>query len=171
MKTWNWLQAAHKTWIAFKIYFRRAHNKYRETTNTTLEEAAIEQQDAHFVQHVIKWVQAITEEQNIANTEIANEEANVASQVSQSQELIPQLISQMHQMKATMNQMQCQLTNKNVPVPPQIYASTTYAPSTLPPYYQPPPANQQYQQQYQQQQPGWMRGGQGRGRGCGTNDD
>ena len=94
--------------------------------------------------------------------------ANIASQVSQSQELIPQLISQMHQMQAMMNQMQCQFTNNNVPVPPQIYAPTTYTPPTPPPSYQPPPANQQYQKQYQQQQPGWMRGGRGRGRGRGT---
>ena len=36
IKTWNRLQEAHKTWIAFKIHFRRAHNEYRETTNMTL---------------------------------------------------------------------------------------------------------------------------------------
>ena len=36
IKTWNRLQAAHKTWIAFKIHFRRAHNEYCETTNMTL---------------------------------------------------------------------------------------------------------------------------------------
>ena len=36
VKTWNILQAAHKTWIAFKIHFRRAHNEYRKTINTTL---------------------------------------------------------------------------------------------------------------------------------------
>ena len=105
IKTWNWLQAAHKKWIAFKIHSRRAHNEYRETTNTTLEEAAIEQRDAHLVQRVIKGVQAITEEPNIANTEIANEVANIASQVSQSQEIIPQLINHMHQIQAMMNQM------------------------------------------------------------------
>ena len=128
----------------------------------------MEQQDAHLIQRVIKGVQAITEEPNIANTEIENELANLAIQVSQSQEVIPQLISQMHQIQAMMNQMQCQLTNNNVPVPPQIYAPTTYTTATPPPSYQPPPANQQYQQQYQKQQPGWMRGGQGRGRGRGT---
>ena len=168
IKTWNRLQAAHKTWIAFKIHFRRAHNGYRETTDTTLEEAAIEQHDAHLVQLVIKGVQAITEEPNVANTEIANEVANIASQVSQSQELIPQLINQMHQMQAMMNHIQCQLTNNNVPISPPIYAPTTYTPPPPPPSYQPPPANQQYQQQYQRQQPGWMRGGRGRGRGSGT---
>ena len=108
IKTWNLLQAAHKTWIAFKIHFRRSHNEYRETTNTTLEEAAIEQHDAHLVQRVIEGVQAITEEKIIATTEIANEVANISSKVSQSQEVIPQLISQMHQMQAMMNQMQCQ---------------------------------------------------------------
>ena len=62
-----------------------------------------------------------------------------------------------------------QLSSTNwIPVPPQIYAPTTYTSATPPPYYQPPPANQQYQQYYQQQQPGWMRGGRGRGRGHGT---
>ena len=85
IQTWSQLQEAHKTWIAFKIQFRRSHNKYRKMTNTTLEEAAIEQRDAHLVQRVIKGVQAKTEEQNIANTEIANEMANIASQFSQSQ--------------------------------------------------------------------------------------
>ena len=74
----------------------------------------------------------------------------------------------MHQMQAMMNQMQCQLTNNNVPVSPQIYAPTTYTPATPPPSYQPPPTNQQYQQQYQQHQPGWMREGRGRRRGHGT---
>ena len=122
----------------------------------------------HIVQRAIEGVQAITEEPNIANTEIANELANIASQVSQIQEVIPQLISQMHQMQSMMNQMQCQLTNNNVPIPPQIYAPKTYTPATPPLSYQPPPSNKQYQQQYQQQQPGWIRVGQERGRGCGT---
>ena len=113
----------------------------------------------HLVQRVIEGVKAITEEPNIANTEIANEVANIASQVSQSQEVIPKLITQMHLMQAMMNQMQCQFTNNNVPVPPPIYAPTTYTPPPPPPSYQPPPANQQYPQKYQQQHPGWMRGG------------
>ena len=77
-------------------------------TNTTLEESDIEQQNAHLVQRVIKGVQAITDKPNIANTEIANEVANIASKVSQSQEVIPQLISQMHQMQAMMNHMHFQ---------------------------------------------------------------
>ena len=37
IKTWNRLDAAHKTWIAFKIHFRRAHKEYSKTTNTALE--------------------------------------------------------------------------------------------------------------------------------------
>ena len=132
IKTWNRLQAAHKTWIAFKIHFRRSHNEYRKTTNITLEEAAIEQRDVHLVQRGIKGVQAITEEPNIANTEISNVVANIASQVYQIQEVIPQLITRMHQMQAMIHQMQCQLRNNNVPVPPQIYAPTTYTPPPLP---------------------------------------
>ena len=60
-KTWNQLQAAHKTWIAFKTHFRRSHNEYRKTANTTLEEAAIEQQYAHLVQRFIEGVHATTE--------------------------------------------------------------------------------------------------------------
>ena len=87
----------------FKIHFHRAHNEYRETTNTILEEAVIEQRNAHLVQGVIEGVQAITEEPNIANTEILNEVANIESQVSQSQEVIPQLITQMHQMQDMIN--------------------------------------------------------------------
>ena len=82
----------------------------------------------NFVQCVIKGVQTITEETNIANTEIANEVANIASQVSQSQEVIPQIINNMHQMQAMMNQMKCQLTNNNVTIPPPIYAPTNYTP-------------------------------------------
>ena len=70
-----------------------------------MEESANEQRDTHLVQRVIEGVQAITEEPNIANNEIANEVANIASQVSQSQEVIPQLITQMHQMQTMMNQM------------------------------------------------------------------
>ena len=66
----------------FKIHFHRAHNEYREINNKTLEEASIEKQDVHLVQHVIEGVQEITEEPNIANTEIANEVAKIASQVS-----------------------------------------------------------------------------------------
>ena len=72
IKTWNRLYTAHKTWIAFKIHFHRSHNEYRETTNTTLEEAANEQRNAHLVQRTIKGVQAITEEPYIAYTEIGN---------------------------------------------------------------------------------------------------
>ena len=93
INTWNRLQAAHKTCIEFKIHFRRSHNEYRKTTNTTLEESVIEQRDAHLVQRVIEGVQATTEEPSTADTEIANEVANIASQVSQSQEVLPQLIS------------------------------------------------------------------------------
>ena len=84
IKTWNRLQAAHKKGIAFKIHFCRAHNEYRETNNITLEESGIEKRDVHLVQRVTEGVQAITEEPNITNTEIANEVANIASQVSQS---------------------------------------------------------------------------------------
>ena len=58
--------------------------------------------------------------------------ANIASQVSQSQELIPQLITQMQKMQAMMNQMQFQLTNNNFPVPPTLYTPTDYTPP-LPP--------------------------------------
>ena len=61
INTWNRLQAAHKTWIAFKIHFRRSHNEYHKTTNTTLEEASIEQRDENLVERVIKGVQVITE--------------------------------------------------------------------------------------------------------------
>ena len=71
-------------------------------------------------------------------------------------------------MQAMMNQMQCQLTNNNIPVPPQIYAPKTYTPPPPPLSYQTLPDSQQYQQHYQQQQPVWVRGGRGRGRGRGT---
>ena len=90
--------------------------------------------------------------------------ANIASQVSQGQEVIPQLITQMQQMQAMMNQMRCQLTNNNFPFPPPLYTPTAYTPPHPPPSYQPPPTNQQYQQQ----QSVWMRGGRGGGRGCGA---
>ena len=156
IKSWNRLPQAQKTWIAFKVHFRRAHNEYRELTNTTLEEAANAQRDAHLVQRVIEGVQAtITDDP--ASTEIANEVANIASQVTQNQAVIPQLVNQIHQMQAMMHQMQCQLLqHQPVPPPPPPYQQT-------PPQFQPPPAQHFQQQPNTQQQPGWMRGGRGRG--------
>ena len=142
IKTWNRLHIAHKTWIAFKIHFRRSHTEYRKTTNTTLEEAANEQRDVHLVHRVIEGVQAITEEPNIENTEIENEVENIARQVSQNQEVIHQLITQTHQMQAMMNHMHCQWTNRNIPVSPPMYAHPDYVPPPPPPPYQPPPVQQ-----------------------------
>ena len=168
MKTWNRLPELQKTWIAFKIHFRRAHNEYRETTNTTLQEATRQLENANLVQQVIEGVRANMPEQE--NQDIAIEVANIASQVSQSQEVIPQLITQIHQMQAMMNQMHCQLTNNGTPGPPPfVQPPPAYVPPPPPHQHQQPPYNQQYQQE---QLPGWMiggrgRGGRGRGRGGG----
>ena len=42
------------TWINFNTYFCQAHNKYRETTNLTLEQARMEQRNANSCSRLCK---------------------------------------------------------------------------------------------------------------------
>jgi hypothetical protein len=59
-KTWNCLPALQKTWIAFKIHFRDAHNKLQETGELTMADAG---------DHQANLIEAIAE--GVAELEIA----------------------------------------------------------------------------------------------------
>ena len=105
IKTWNRRAPAQQNWIAFKAYFRQTHTELCETTNLTLEQANLEQQDALLVQQIMEGVQAALPQQSeTANTdELTTEVANVASVMNQqSQVIILQLMQQMQQMQKMM---------------------------------------------------------------------
>jgi len=53
---WNCRLKANKNWINFKIHFRQAHQEFRETTCTTIEESEIQQNHVNLVQQVVEGV-------------------------------------------------------------------------------------------------------------------
>ena len=93
IKAWNRRLPAQQNWINFKTYFCQAHNEFRETTNLTLEQAAMEQRNALLVQQIMEGVQSALPEPTLpTNTvELTSEVANVASVVNQQSQVIPQL--------------------------------------------------------------------------------
>ena len=55
---WNCRLEANKNWINFKIHFRQAHQEFRETTCTTIEESEIQQNHVNLVQQVVEGVRS-----------------------------------------------------------------------------------------------------------------
>jgi hypothetical protein len=132
---WNRRTDADKTWINFKIYFRRAHQEFRKTTDVTLEESDLQQNNANLVQQVVDGLQGVipTESTTDAFSEVRLQMANLATHTTESQQ---QLQAQIQQMQQTMGQLQAQLTHQQPP----------------PQQYQPNPPTQFQQSQHQHQQ-------------------
>ncbi len=145
---WNRRLTADRTWLNFKIHFRQAHQEFRETTDTTLEESELERNNAHIVQQVVNGMQ-----QAIATEFANNTDTSTATSDAQTQ-LQAQLQAQLQQMQQSVNQLQAQVAN-NQATPPnyQEQAQLNFLPAT----------NQPYTQQYQQ--PGGYQGNSYQGRG------
>jgi light-regulated signal transduction histidine kinase (bacteriophytochrome) len=78
---WNRRTDADKTWINFKTHFRRAHQEFRETTDVTLEESNLQQNNANLVQQVVDGLQGAipTESTTDAFSEVRLQMANSAT--------------------------------------------------------------------------------------------
>jgi hypothetical protein len=103
---WNRRPAVERTWLNFKADFRRAHQEFRETTDTTLESSELERNNAHLVQQVVNGMQ-----QAMATELATHEPTQTAPNDTQTQ-----LQAQLLQMQQSMNQLQAQVANQ-APVP------------------------------------------------------
>jgi hypothetical protein len=148
---WNRLTDLQKTWIAFKTHFRQAHQELRETTDVTLEDSALEANNANLVQQVVEGLQTALAPAGDPSPEpdtsaMLEQMANSAARTSESQQ---DLAAQLAQMQHAMANLQSQV---------QTQGQQGY------------PGPQQYHQghQYQQGQyfpPPFQHGGRGTGRG------
>ena len=150
---WNRLIETNKTWIGFKDHFRQAHQEFRETTDTTLEDSELQRNNANLVQQVVDGLQAVMtpEDTNDPSLELIQQMANSANQTSETQQ---HLLSQIAQMQQAMQQLQRQASQ--TPLPFQHFQQQHQ------PYFP--------QNHYQQQYFGGGGRGDGRGRGRGRGD-
>lgn len=85
---WNRLIETNKTWINFKNHFRQAHQEFRETTDTTLEDSELQCNNANLVQQVVEGLQAAMtpEDTTDPSLELIQQMANSANQTSETQQ-------------------------------------------------------------------------------------
>jgi hypothetical protein len=117
---WNRKPDIQKNWVNFKDHFRRAHQEFRETTDTTLEESELQRNNANLVQQVVEGLQqAIPPPDD--NSDLREQTANHTTRTSDTQQ---QLMTQMTQMQQSMSLLQAQIAanqkqHAQVPAPPQ----------------------------------------------------
>jgi hypothetical protein len=104
IKEWNRRPAHLKDWTNFKTFFRRVHTEIRETTNETMEQM----QQANIARQVIDGIRHLIPEPEEEATEIEEAQETPASAlgVTDSNAILPSLISQMTQMQTMMLNMQ-----------------------------------------------------------------
>jgi hypothetical protein len=99
---WNRKPDIQKNWINFKDHFRRAHQEFRETTNTTVEEFELQRNNANLVQQVVDGLQQAIRPDDSA--ELLEQMASHTTCPSK------QLLAQLHQMQHSMVILQTQVT-------------------------------------------------------------
>jgi hypothetical protein len=102
IKTWNRLPALQRTWIAFKIHFRTAHNELQETGELTMEDAGYHQAN------LIEAIATIVAELQPATSSASP--APIAAQANES--ILPTIVAQMQQMQQMMAAMQTTTDNR-----------------------------------------------------------
>ena len=161
---WNRLLEADKTWANFKTHFRRAHQEFRETTDTTLEESELQRNNANLVQQVVNGMQQAMAAETTTDDNSAMIVQMTAS-ATQASEANQQLTGQLQQMQQSMNLLQAQVANQGYIPQPYYngYQNQGYQGQQQTQSYQ----NQGYQNQptnhYQQGRGYQGRGYQGRG--------
>jgi hypothetical protein len=153
---WNRKPAIEKTSPKFKAHFCQAHQEFRETTDMTLTESELAQNNANLVQQVVDGLQsAFTPDETLQNesAELITQMANSATRSNETQHA-----TQLAQMQQAMALLQAQVQQQHHPAP---------APNHYPPAY--PPRGAQHQPHYPPRG-GWAAFGyQGRGaRGYGN---
>jgi hypothetical protein len=185
---WNRLPEIQKTWPSFKDHFRRAHRKFRESTDIALEDSELARNNANLVQQAVTGMQAAM----AAESNPADDTTGMLLCASE---------AKMHEMQESMNLLQAQVANQRLAPyhPCNSYPTQSYPPPSNGGYHQGYQGHQQhgqqqqnpnyhgqhydpnYQQGQQRQQPnypsnndqGYQGGYQGRdtqGRGRGGND-
>jgi hypothetical protein len=115
IKAWNRIvDPLHKTWIAFRIHFRTAHDELAETGDLTLRQSGYHQ--ANMVDEIVTRLQSEQANQESTRIEetlqqLAN--AAITAPNPQADPMIPQLLAQMAQMQAMMTNMQTQTQTGN----------------------------------------------------------
>jgi hypothetical protein len=109
---WNRRPEAEKTWENFKTQFRRAHQEFRETTDTTLEDSELNRNNAHLVQQVVDGLQqsmSATDTTNDDNAALIQQMTNSAAQATETNQHLNSQLQQMHQ---AMNSLQAQVAQQ-----------------------------------------------------------
>jgi type II secretory pathway component PulJ len=154
---WNRRPAIKKTWVNFKTHFRCAHQEFRETTDTTLEDSELQRNNANLVQQVVNGMQQAM----AAGTTTDNNAAMIlqmTTSATQASETNQQLNGQIQQMQQAMNILQAQVANQgyNHPYCGNVNQGYQGQPQQNQ-SYQGPPMNPSYQNQgYQQQNQGYQ---------------
>jgi hypothetical protein len=168
---WNRRPDIQKTWINFKDHFRRAHQEFRETTDVTLEESNLQQNNANLVQQVVDGMQQamVNDTTSADSAEVLQQMTNSATRASETQQ---QLQAQLQQMQHAMGLLQSQVATQGYNTVPPNYNNQAPAPNYnnfYPNNQAPAPNNNSFNQQRGGQNPfnGNNSGYQGRGRGRG----
>lgn len=104
---WNRTNTSTQTLVGFKQHFRLARKEFRDTTDLTLEESELEQQNTNLVQHVVERVAdvmtvdtATTHKDNVTNKSILA--TPMANHATDSQQQIPQQLADIPAAMATL---------------------------------------------------------------------
>jgi type II secretory pathway component PulJ len=153
---WNRRPAIEKTWANFKTHFRRAHQEFRETTDTTLEDSELQRNNANLVQQVVNGMQQAmaADTTNDNNAVMILQMTTSATQASETNQ---QLNGQIQQMQQAMNILQAQVAKQGYNQPYCGNVNQGYQGQTPNQNYQGPPLNPSYQNQgYPQQNQGYQ---------------
>ena len=117
-REWNRRPVAERGWPQLKIFFRQAHQELRETTDLTIEQAQLQQQQANLVEQVVAGIQDALSQQSLITAPapapdpvqeviaqiMAVQAANAASQqtLTAFQQQLQQMQTMMHQMQQSM---------------------------------------------------------------------
>jgi tetrahydrodipicolinate N-succinyltransferase len=108
---WKNKPSDEKTWLAFKLHFRRAHQDFRETTDITLEESELARNNANLVQQVVNGMQEAMAN-DTAYTDNAAMILQMTTAATQASDTQQQLNAQIQQMQQAMNLLQAQVANQ-----------------------------------------------------------
>ena len=132
---WNRKDDADRTWSNFKKNFRQAHREFKETTDITIEEFDLEQNQANFVQRVIAGLRA-AEVDNKEADQSANLIQEMANSATRSEATHQQLATQLQEVTQALANLQAHVRQQPQLNPPPTATNhskpctTTQTPST-----------------------------------------
>ena len=129
---WNRKDDADRTWTNFKTHFRQAHREFKETTDITIEESDLEQNQANFVQRVIAGLRA-AEVDDTGADQSANLIQEMANSATRSEATQQQLATQLQEVTQTLANLQAHVRQQPQLQPQQVF------PQQQPQYHNPNP--------------------------------